>query len=158
MVVICLFYGGHLLPIYLLWAIYSISRDPHSTPVPIFGGRALAGPFYFYRRRSAWSGIRWRSNFELFVPWENHVDFHACLLMSRLAYREAEKAWQDLTAHIFLQGPPSSQSWGFEVYVLESSQGWLAETVVSYCHSKTSELQPTVITKHSDWLDGGHCK
>ena len=36
MVVICGFYGGHLLPIYLLWAIYSFSGDPHSTPVPKF--------------------------------------------------------------------------------------------------------------------------
>ena len=35
MVVICEFYGGHLLPIYLLQAIYSFSRDPHSTPVPM---------------------------------------------------------------------------------------------------------------------------
>ena len=28
-----------------------------------------------------------------------------------------------------LQGPPSSQSRGFEVYVLESSHGWLAATL-----------------------------
>ena len=35
MVVIYGFYEGHLLPIYLLRAIYSISRDRHSTPVPI---------------------------------------------------------------------------------------------------------------------------
>ena len=34
MVAICGFYGSHLLPIYLLQAIYSFSRDPHSTPVP----------------------------------------------------------------------------------------------------------------------------
>ena len=49
-----------------------------------------------------------------------------------------------------LQRPPSSQSQGFEVHVLESSHGWLAATVASYCPSRTSELQPTVITKHSD--------
>ena len=36
MVVIYRFNEGHLLPIYLLRAIYSISRDRHSTPVPIF--------------------------------------------------------------------------------------------------------------------------
>ena len=35
MVVICGLYDGHLLPIYLLQAIYSFSRDRHSTPVPI---------------------------------------------------------------------------------------------------------------------------
>ena len=46
---------------------------------------------------------------------------------------------------------PSSQSRGFEVYV----HGWLA--VVSYCPSINSELNPTVITKYSDWLDGGRC-
>ena len=34
MVIICGLYDGHLLPIYLLQAIYSFSRDPHSTPVP----------------------------------------------------------------------------------------------------------------------------
>ena len=45
-----------------------------------------------------------------------------------------------------VQGPPSSQSRGFEVHILESSHGWLATTVVSYCPSRTSELQPTVIT------------
>ena len=50
----------------------------------------------------------------------------------------------------YVQRPPSSQSRGFEVRVLESSHGWLASTVVSYCPSRTSELQPTVITKHSD--------
>ena len=49
-----------------------------------------------------------------------------------------------------VQGPPSIQSQGFEVHVLESSHGWLAANVVSYCPSRTSELQPTVITKHSD--------
>ena len=35
MVVICGLYDGHLQPIYLLQAIYSFSRDPHSTPVPV---------------------------------------------------------------------------------------------------------------------------
>ena len=49
-----------------------------------------------------------------------------------------------------LQRPPSSQSRGFKDHVLESSHGWLAAKVVSYCPSRTSELQPTVITKHSD--------
>ena len=34
MVVIYGFYKSYLLPIYLLQAIYSFSRDPHSTPVP----------------------------------------------------------------------------------------------------------------------------
>ena len=34
MVGICGLYDGHLPPIYLLRAIYSFSRDPHSTPVP----------------------------------------------------------------------------------------------------------------------------
>ena len=51
---------------------------------------------------------------------------------------------------ISLQRPPSSQSQGFEVHVLESSHGWLAATVASYCPTRTSELQPTVITEHSD--------
>ena len=49
-----------------------------------------------------------------------------------------------------LQRPPSSQSRSFKDHVLESSHGWLAAKVVSYCPSRTSELQPTVITKHSD--------
>ena len=61
-------------------------------------------------------------------------------------------------AHLEVQGPPSSQSLGFEVHVLESSHGCLAAPMVSYCPSRTSELQPTVITKHSDWLDGGRCR
>ena len=49
-----------------------------------------------------------------------------------------------------VQPPPSRQLRGLRVSVLESSHGWLAATVVSYCPCRTSELQPIVITKHSD--------
>ena len=49
-----------------------------------------------------------------------------------------------------LQRLPSRQSRGLRVNVLESSHGCLAAPVVSYCPSRLSELQQTVITKHSD--------
>ena len=43
----------------------------------------------------------------------------------------------------------SSWSRGFKDHVLESSHGWLAATVVSYCPSRLLELEQTVIKKHT---------
>ena len=54
------------------------------------------------------------------------------------------------TSAKFIQRPPSSQSRGLRVNDFDSSHGCLAAPVVSYCPCRLSELQQTVITKHSD--------
>ena len=52
----------------------------------------------------------------------------------------------------------ASQSLGFEEHVLESSHGQSAASLVSYCPSRSSELEETATTKHSDRLAEIRCR
>ena len=51
----------------------------------------------------------------------------------------------------------SSQLLGFKDRVFESSHGQSAATLVSYCPSRSSELEETATTKHSDRLAEIRC-
>ena len=56
-----------------------------------------------------------------------------------------------------LQRTSASQSLGFKDHVLESSEWQPAATLVSYCPTRSSELEVIATTKHSDRLAEIHC-
>ena len=58
---------------------------------------------------------------------------------------------------LLVQCISASQSLGFKDHVLESSHGQSAATLVSYCPSRSSELEETATTKHSDRLAEIRC-
>ena len=62
-----------------------------------------------------------------------------------------------LISDIYIQGFSASQSLGFKDLVLESSEWQSAASLVSYCPSRSSELEETATTKHSDRLAEIRC-